>query len=160
MTQHQIVQVIRELVLTTGYDCDDIELRFDPLTQTVIINIVGKGVSPLIGYKGEGIHALRHLVQRVLDQRSKNEETATYTPFTLDIENYYTNELEQLKRNVLACVETVRASKKAHALEPMTSYERLIVHALLSPYTDIGTSSHGEGNERHIIIDIKEVADK
>ena len=61
--------------------------------------------------------------------------------------------IERLVRGVAADVE---ASHLTISLDPMNSYERRLVHTIISEYPALITESVGEGKDRHVTIKYKE----
>ena len=49
----------------------------------------------------------------------------------------------------------VLESRKSVEMEPMSSYERMIIHTLFTADSGVVTESVGERNERRIVIKIK-----
>ena len=50
----------------------------------------------------------------------------------------------------------VLEDKKTIHLNPMNSYDRRIIHTELNEIDNISTSSEGEGDGRHVVIQFKE----
>jgi spoIIIJ-associated protein len=107
----------------------------------------------LIGRDGETLHAITHVLKRILEQKF-NEETAK--AFTLDINDFYKKRVEQLKTTAHMLAERARFFKSSVDLDPMNPFERRIVHEYLQNYTDLTTDSEGVGRERHIVIKYKQ----
>ena len=77
--------------------------------------------------------------------------------FNLDINNYRQNEINEMMAEVRKVADNVLRSKIDQELRPMTSYERLIVHNLLTDDIRIETESVGEGKERRIVVKYTEL---
>ena len=77
----------------------------------------------------------------------------------VDVNNYHAHRLELLKEMVLEIARQVSEEKKPRVLEPMSSYERRIVHLALRGFVGIKTESQGEGMERRIVIGPADVSD-
>ena len=89
----------------------------------VYVNISGEDSTRLIGYRGEALKALQTLLTTIA---SKNREESVKV--ILDIGNYKDarkKTLEELARKV---EKTVKKTGKSVTLEPMTAYERKILH--------------------------------
>src|SRR3989338_7508857 len=52
----------------------------------------------------------------------------------------------------LEVANRVKVSKKAEALDPMSSYERRLIHVELASHPDLETESIGEEPERRVVI--------
>ena len=102
----------------------------------------------LIGEGGENLIALNHLIKRIVE--SKVGRLAT--PFSVDVNDYQKQKAEEIKDLARLSAQRVRYFKKEIQLKPMSSYERRIVHAILTEYPDIMTQSIGEEPNRKVVI--------
>jgi len=102
----------------------------------------------LIGENGQNLIALNHLVRRIVEKAFGK----TDLPFSLDVNDYQKQKSEEIKDLARMSAQRVRFFKKEVVLRPMSSYERRIVHALLTEYPDIATESTGEEPERRVVI--------
>ena len=59
---------------------------------------------------------------------------------------------EILERKARTAAAKVRKSGRPFALEPMTSFERKVVHDALADFRGVATSSEGEEPERRVVI--------
>lgn len=109
--------------------------------------IKGEEVSKIIGYRGETLDALQHLVSNKI-----NKEEKLYERIIVDADFY------RQKREITLTNLAKRLAKKAAMtgedveLEPMTAFERRVIHSALQESKMASTKSEGEGRERHIII--------
>ena len=70
----------------------------------------------------------------------------------LDIENYREKRAKKLEELAEKISKTVLRTGKSITLEPMTAYERKIIHSKLQENTRVETHSIGEGDNRRIVI--------
>ncbi len=141
--------IITELLTQSGFVAqDDLNIKQDP-TNPLWFSFHVKDGHTLIGRDGETLHAITHILKRIIEQKY-NEETAK--GFTLDINDFYKKRVEQLKTTAHMLAERARFFKSSIDLDPMNPFERRIVHEYLQSYTDISTDSVGEGKNRHIVI--------
>jgi len=68
------------------------------------------------------------------------------------VNDYRASIIEKLKMKAGIMANRARDMKSNIELEPMSSYERLIIHGTLSSQPNIKTESTGEGKDRRIII--------
>ncbi len=114
----------------------------------------------LIGDKGSSLLALNSLVKKIAEKKSREtnkEENEKETRFFVDVNDYREKKTEELKNKALMLAERARAFKTEVEMEPMSSYERMVVHSLFTDSPDIKTESRGEGRERRVIIKPKEL---
>jgi spoIIIJ-associated protein len=94
------------------------------------------------------IKDLVYLLKRIFNQNSLSSEDSFKC--TIDINNQQSKLDEALKTKALTTAEEVRKLKTDILMDPMSSYERMVVHSTLSTLSDISTESVGEGRERRI----------
>ena len=111
------------------------------------INVVTPNTYALIGHRGEILDALQVLAGAVA-----NIGREEYKRVVVDCEGYREKREETLKRlaNKLA-EKAVRLGRKL-SLEPMTPYERRIIHAALADSTEVKTASEGKEPNRYIVV--------
>lgn len=102
----------------------------------------------LIGEGGQNLIALNHIVKRIGERVLEKREF----PYLIDVNEYQKQKAEELKDLARMSAQRVRFFKKEIALDPMTSYERRIVHATLTIYPDIITESQGDEPNRRVVI--------
>ncbi len=109
----------------------------------------------LIGYKGVTLSAISHIVRRIVDKKFNIRDTGLY--FIIDINNYHSKKIEELKANAKMLAERAKYFKSSVEMEPLPPYERMIIHAIFTNSHDFETSSCGEGDKRRVVI--KYIAD-
>lgn len=116
--------------------------------EFLTIKIESDEAGLLIGQKGGSLDALQHVI-RIIASKKLGQELPN---FTIDINNYRTNRDELLKRTALTMAKEAIDFKTTRAFEPMSSYERRIIHLALVDFPGIKTESEGEGRERKVVI--------
>lgn len=116
------------------------------------INIETEDPSMLIGFHGETIHAMQHLLKVIAWRQTQKEFN-----ILLDVDNYRQRQEENVLNLAKRKVEMARKTNKTQVLPPMSGYFRRVVHLLLNEdeYSDITTESIGEGDHRQVTIVIK-----
>lgn len=107
----------------------------------------------LIGAKGAHLFALNHLVKKVASKGGDREQ-----PFYVDVNDYHAASLENLQNLAAIMGGRARSFKTDIELEPMSSYERMIVHSFFQDAPDLKTESVGEGEKRRVVIKYVEPA--
>ena len=111
------------------------------------VEIRGDSLSFLIGYRGESLDALQHIVRQAVFR-----EIEEWFPITIDINDYKQGKLEKLEDTVKGLIDRVRFHRKEIKLPPLNAYERRHVHTFVSNYVDVESESRGEGKERRLFI--------
>lgn len=110
----------------------------------------GNEISYLIGYRGETLNALQTVISSII-----NKEHTEKIRVHVDINGYRQKRIKILEELALKVSKTVLRTGKSITLEPMTAYERKIIHSALQGNDKITTFSKGEEPYRKIVIDIK-----
>lgn len=116
------------------------------------IDINSDEAATLIGYHGETIYALQHVLKTLVWKRA---EQSIF--IVLDVDSYRKRQEESILNLAMRKVETVRKSLQPQTLPPMSPYFRRIVHLELAKpeFNDIATESVGENDKRAVTIKIK-----
>ncbi len=116
----------------------------------VEIKISGENSSKLIGYRGDIINSLQTIISTIANKR-----TTDRVRISLDICDYKSKREKTLKELARKLEKTVIRTKRKVVLEPMTAYERKILHTELQNSTAVTTYSIGEEPHRKLVVDIK-----
>ncbi len=116
----------------------------------VEVSITGKDSGKLIGYRGDIINSLQTVISAIANKR-----TSDRVRISLDICDYKSKRENTLKELARKLEKTVLRTKKKVVLEPMTAYERKILHTELQNSTGVTTYSIGEEPHRKLVVDIK-----
>lgn len=129
---------------------DNIEYSITTENGMISVTLKGKDSTNLIGYRGESLNALQSIITNIA---CKNAEVKIKV--ILDIEDYKESRKKTLEDLALKIEKTVVRTGKTVTLEPMTAYERKIIHTKLQDSSKVKTHSVGEGDKRRIIIEKK-----
>lgn len=149
MNNEQIRDLIKEIVSKMGVAYQDIEVKQDEVTGRTVFTIKTSESGLLIGDRGETFFALSHLIKKMA---MKGVEMDDSKVFSVDVNDYQSSIVDRLKNKALILANRARDLKSNIEMEPMSSYERLVVHDLLSGQSNIKTESTGEGKERRVVI--------
>jgi len=117
----------------------------------IYVDIQGENVNYLIGYRGETINA----VQTILSSIANKNATAKIRIY-LDIAGYRDKRIKTLEDLAEKIAKTVIRTGKAITLEPMSAYERKVIHSKLQSQEKIKTFSKGEEPYRKIVVALKD----
>jgi spoIIIJ-associated protein len=84
-----------------------------------------------------------------------SRKTQSRTPIVIDVEGYKQRRYEDLQVLAANVANQVKARGSSIRLEPMSAYERRIIHLTLANDTDVKTESTGEGNLRRVVVSPK-----
>ena len=158
---HEIVEkTLKELLDAAGLAYTSIT-RSDISGQTIFA-IEADDARALIGMHGDTVHALDHLVKKIVETRSTPRGSSDQSPeqaeggraplFLVDVNDYRAKQIRDLQQKALMMAERARSFQYDVELPPMTAYERLIVHTTLQDEPNVKTESQGEGRNRRVVI--------
>ena len=105
----------------------------------------------LIGKNGKNLKALSIIVnQHILKETGRNFK------FTIDINSYKEKHEKSIESLAKRVAKEVAQTKIAVKLDSMNSYERRIVHNILTNNKKVYTESEGEEPNRYVVIKPKE----
>ena len=111
------------------------------------ISLSGDDLGIVIGHRGETLDALQYLTSIVVN-RGREE----YVKVTVDAQNYRKKREDTLSQLAHRIANKVLATKRNMALEPMSAYERRIIHYALQDVQGITTFSTGQDPNRKVVI--------
>lgn len=149
MDQTKIKTVIEEFIKSLGVQLDSVEMKEDEMTKKPVFIIKTPDSGLLIGEGGETFYAISHLIRRIIN---KGKETEEGNDFAIDINDYRSSMVERLKIKAGILANRARDMKSNIEMDPMSSYERLIIHGALTDQPNIKTESIGEGRNRRVVI--------
>ena len=140
---------IRTVILDIGlnataelYSCDDGTRR---------IAIKGEDASTLIGHHGDTLDALQYLANLASARKNIHGERDK-SRVTLDIEGYRAKREETLRALARRMAQKALRNRRSVMLEPMSAYERRIIHSEIQGIEGVSTNSIGSDNNRKIVI--------
>lgn len=123
-------------------------VELEPRENDVYANIVGENLGVLIGYHGEAMEAIQHLLNTHLFNKFKGSKRVF-----IDVSGYRAKRSADLKELARKIAGKVLESKRNYRLDPMNSFERRIIHEELSKTEHILTHSEGEEPNRYLVIE-------
>ena len=114
---------------------------------SILVEISGSASGMMIGYRGETLNALQTILSNIANN-GQNEKIR----LILDIENYRAKREKVLDELAKKVARNVLKTGKSVTLEPMSAYERKIIHNSLQSFEKIENHSIGEGDNRRVVI--------
>jgi len=124
----------------------DGDLDMDVEGDRAAVSIVGADLRQLVGRDGEVLEALQELTRLAVYR-----ETGERSRLMLDIGGFRADRRARLEKLAAEVVEEVKATGERRSLEPMTPFERKVVHDVVAA---AGATSESEGQEprRYVVI--------
>lgn len=149
------------IIETTGKLLTFLSIPFSAITvkkdgEMLRVNVDSAQPSRLIGWHGETLNAVQHLVKSMIRTVKKLEKA----PFiVLDVDGYRTMQEDKVRKIAEAKADFVRRTGARVTLPPMSPYFRRVVHMFISSnpeLADLATESVGEGDYRQVVIRLKD----
>ena len=137
--------IILDLLRQMGFDAEVFERQEE---GRIVFNIKTRDAQLLIGKQGANLESLQYIVRLIFRKQAQDDRF----PFAIDIDDYKDQRVLYLKELARKAAHHVRDTKKSVSLEPMPAYERRVVHAYLSLYSDLGSESTGVEPNRRLVI--------
>ena len=155
MSEQAIEKAIKNIenflgILLTQVSEEKIEYNITSDNYYIYININGQGTNFLIGYRGETLNALQTLMSSIANKNIEEKVRVI-----LDISGYREKRKKVLEDLAEKVAKTVVKTKKKVTLEPMSAYERKIIHSKLQNNSKVMTESVGEEPNRKVVILLK-----
>lgn len=112
-----------------------------------IIDVSGDDLGVLIGPRGETLDSLQYISRLMVAHKLHRRSN-----FVIDIEGFRKRREQALTRLAERMADKVRQRGEPIGLEPMSAYERRIIHMTLRDAHDVYTESAGEGRQRRVRI--------
>lgn len=126
--------------------CENVEVKAAVRDNGATIILEGEGLGVVIGHRGETLDALQHLVSLAANN------SGGYFKVTLNIGDYREKREQTLIALATRVAEQVKRNSRNRALEPMSAYERRIIHTAVQEIEGVSSASTGEGKNRRVII--------
>ena len=129
---------------------EKIDINFKLEKNVISVIIDDKKADFLIGYRGETLNAVQTILTAIAIKECDEKVRVE-----LDILNYREKRKKALEELAEKIAKSVIRTKKSITLEPMTPYERKIIHEKLQDNTKVKTISIGEGTHRKVVVSLK-----
>lgn len=129
---------------------NDLKYEIKNEKNDIFVDVKGEDTGYLIGYRGNVLNSLQVILNNIA-----NNELNERARVLLNIGGYKEKREKDLKDLADKIAGTVIKKRKSITLEPMTSYERKIIHSKLQENSKVETHSIGEEPNRKIVVSLK-----
>lgn len=128
----------------------EISYKYSIEEQYLLVDMNGEDINYLIGYRGDVLNNLQDILSVIASQGLNYK-----VKVILNICGYKEKRKKDLEELAEKLSKTVIKNRKSITLEPMTAYERKIIHSKLQDNRKVTTTSIGEEPYRKIVISLK-----
>ncbi len=133
--------IVRELGL------DDLTVSYKYFKSGLKISIDGESVGVIIGKRGETLDALQTLTSLSVNKKDDN-----FLRISINSGDYREKRKKTLEELAVKVAKTVAETGRKHTFEPMSAYERRIIHSAAATVEGVTSKSFGEEPERKVVI--------
>lgn len=144
----KVKTIIQELLGKLSIETESIELIDHSVLKRPTFVVRSKESGLLIGQGGEHFNAFSHLVKKLASKQFAGEEVE----FSIDVNDYQESILNRLKAKAKILADRAVSFKSRIEMDPMSSFERMLVHTLLESEPNVMTESTGVGRDRRVVI--------
>jgi spoIIIJ-associated protein len=114
---------------------------------TAHVDIAGEHLGALIGRRGQTLDALQEVARAAVQRRLRSR-----VRLAVDVEGYRARRRDSLAEYARDMAERAKERGTEIELEPMTSYERKVVHDAVAEIDGASSFSEGEEPNRKVVI--------
>ena len=146
--KEDIISFIKEYLtkLTTDMGLE-VKIEIKTAKDNLAITLYSDNNNILIGKNGRTLDALTIIIRQVI-----KKEIGMNFRFLLDVGEYKIKQQRNIERIAKQTAREVAHTKVEAKLDPMNSYERRLVHAILNDNSKVYTESEGEEPNRYVVI--------
>lgn len=150
----KILQLTCELLEKMNFEIDKAfveDMEGEGEEKQVLVSLTVENPAGLIGFRGKNLAAL----QLILGLMVKNK-LGEWLRILVDVNNYREEQKERLESMARNLAQKVLSTGNPVVMANMSAYERRLCHMAISDIEGISSDSEGEGEERHIVIKLRE----
>jgi len=136
---------LEKLLDTLGFPAT---IEEHPMDDTILLDVKSEDSGRLIGRQGQTLADLQYITNRLLFQQDKEAPKVM-----VDVSGYRAQAREALVKKAKDAAEKVRRWGDVVELEPLSSFDRRIVHNAIKDDPDIETHSiEVEGTDKKVVL--------
>ncbi|MBQ8743250.1 MAG: protein jag [Clostridia bacterium] len=138
---------LETLISNMGIDASVVETEDE---DGLKLELEGENAGVLIGHHGETLDQLQYLVN--LSANRGEEDGDGYAKISLDIDGYRAKRNDTLRQLARRMASRVIKYRRSVTLEPMSPYERRVIHSEVQKIEGVATNSIGNDSNRRVVI--------
>lgn len=143
------IEIIEEVFRLIGTPTESVDYSYDE-KRGHIFTVKSPEFEKISGDREDITRDLVYLFKRIFNKNTSHGEEIFKC--TIDINDLQSKSDAKIKKKALDAALEARKLKTDILMDPMSSYERMVVHSTLAGSSDITTESVGEGKERRLKI--------
>ena len=148
MDSTKVTEVLTNILTLLGLTEDQIKINIEEDENiNIALDVPLDRAGAFVGHHGEGLASLRLIFSLVLFQRF-----SSWPKLHLNVNDYQERREDTLRELATNAAQRAIDLQKEIILPNLSSYERRIVHMILSEFSGIKTESRGEAPYRQMYI--------
>ena len=119
----------------------------------IVLDISGRDLGPLIGWRGENLRALQTVVNMLMSKVGAERRVI------IDVERYRQRREHTVREIALRAARQVKVTGDPITLDAMQPFERRAIHLALEEDPDVTTVSVGEEPNRRLVVEPRRAAE-
>jgi spoIIIJ-associated protein len=141
----QPTETLQKILHLLGFDA---QVEEHPMDDGLMLDVKAEDSGRLIGRQGQTLADLQYILNRILFQQDEHAPK-----IMVDVAGYRAQARDALVKKAQEAAEKVRRWGEIVEMEPMTAFDRRIVHTALKDDPDIVTQSvEVDGSNRKVIL--------
>ncbi|MCL2216985.1 MAG: protein jag [Defluviitaleaceae bacterium] len=139
-----VKEFLREVTLAMGLS---VNVETNMKEKHLYVNLKGDNMGILIGKRGQTLDALQYITNLAVGRHGDLQMSVV-----IDTENYRKRRRDTLESLARTIARKVKEKRQNVKLEPMTRFERHIIHTVLQYDRHVRTFSEGNEPYRHVVV--------
>lgn len=149
--KEDIIKEVKSFIETLAQKLNlEIHSEIKQRENTINVMLVSNNNAILIGKDGKTLQAIQVLLNQCISNQVDNIKVI------VDASNYKGKKVKNFEYEIKKIAKDVLRTKVAVKLDPMNSYNRRIVHNVVSSFEQLSSISEGEEPNRYVVISYKE----
>lgn len=157
MKENEILSIVEKHAVKLAHHMGISEPRCEILLTDQnerVVNVAfnGENMGFMIGPRGRHLQSLQYILSMMVKKELGEDNQVSVI---VDAGGYVAKRIEKIEEIAERKADDARITGGYIDMEPMSSFERRVVHTYLAKYDDITTESFGEGPDRFVRIALK-----
>ena len=144
----QVKKFMNEFV--SKFEKNKLSFKIRDEENYIYVDVEGEDTGFLIGYRGEVLNSLQTILTNVANKKSNGK-----IKIALNVSGYRQKREKDLQNLADRIASNVIKTGRSITLEPMSAYERKIIHLRLQNNSKVKTHSVGEEPNRKLVVSLK-----
>ena len=151
LKKEEVIEYIREYVQKLSELLNiDIKSEINEKDGIISVVLVTSNNAVVIGKDGKNVNSLQIILRQAV-----KVQTGFNIKINVDVGNYKIKKMKKIEIEVRKIAKEVLETKIDAKLDPMNSFERRLVHTIVSEFDGLYTESEGEPPNRYVVIKYK-----